>query len=230
MGTAAAKGDILAFIDADCVAAPGWLAAIEQRFAAAPDVPVLGGDVRILQINPGRLTWLEAYESVFAFRMKKYIQEKGFTGGGNLAIRAPVFKAVGNFLGINIAEDTEWGQRATSMGYRVRYEPQMIVYHPARRNFAELANKWDRHIAHDFAEIKSKSLWWPRWMLRAAAVTVSPVAEFGRILVSDRLSGLQARMLAFGGVTRIRLYRGRKMVELALGSQGSQAAHRWNRS
>ena len=106
----------------------------------------------------------------------------------------------------------------------------MIVYHPARRNFAELANKWDRHIAHDFAEIKSKSLWWPRWMLRAVAVTVSPVAEFGRILVSDRLSGLQARMLAFGGVTRIRLYRGRKMVELALGSQGSQAAHRWNRS
>ena len=116
MGTAAAKGDILAFIDADCVAAPGWLAAMEQRFAAAPEVPVLGGDVRILQINPGRLTWLEAYESVFAFRMKKYIQEKGFTGGGNLAIRAPVFKAVGNFLGINIAEDTEWGQRATVNG------------------------------------------------------------------------------------------------------------------
>jgi GT2 family glycosyltransferase len=176
MGSAAAKGDILAFIDADCVAAPGWLAAMERRLAGAPEVPILGGDVRILQINPDRLTWLEAYESVFAFRMKKYIQEKGFTGGGNLAIRAPVFKAVGNFLGINIAEDTEWGQRATSMGYRVRYEPQMIVYHPARRTFAELANKWDRHIAHDFAEIKSKPLWWPRWMLRAAAVAVSPAA------------------------------------------------------
>lgn len=230
LGVAAAHGELLAFIDADCVASPDWVATIEQRFAATPEVPILGGDVRILQQDPARPTWLEAYESVFAFRMKKYIQEKGFTGGGNLAVRAWVFHAVGEFLGINIAEDTEWGQRASGKGYRVRYEPRMVVYHPARRNFGELSLKWDRHIAHDFAEIRPQAYWWPRWMLRAVAVSISPVAEIGRIAISDRLVGLRARMLAIGGVTRIRLYRGRKMLALGLGGSVSQAATRWNRS
>ncbi|MDB5540182.1 MAG: hypothetical protein JWQ89_1909 [Devosia sp.] len=230
MGVAAASGDILCFIDADCVAYPAWLATIERRFARSPGVTVLGGDVRILHDDPEHPTWLEAYESVFAFRMKQYIEEKGFTGGGNLAVRTSVFHTVGDFLGISIAEDTEWGQRASRMGYRVQYEPQMIVYHPARRSFAELADKWDRHISHDLREVKAQSLWWPRWMLRALAVSISPVAEVPRIAASDRLSGLRARCLAFVGVIRIRLYRGWKMLAVGLGAGGSQAATHWNRS
>lgn len=229
LGVAAARGDILAFIDADCVAHPRWLAAIERRFALFPDATVLGGDVRILQDDPDRPTLLEAYESVFAFRMEKYIREKGFTGGGNLAVRTFVFKTVGDFLGINIAEDTEWGQRASRMGYRVQYEPMMIVHHPARRSFAELAEKWDRHISHDLKEIRSSVLWWPRWMLRALAVLVSPIAEIPRIAASDRLKGLRSRGLALLGVTRIRLYRGKTMLKVGLGAKGSQAAAQWNR-
>ncbi len=229
MGVAASHGDILAFVDADCVAAPDWLATIEQHFAAAPDATVLGGDVRILQQNPNRPTMIEAYESVFAFRMKKYIQEKGFTGGGNLAVRAWVFRKVGNFLGINIAEDTEWGQRASSMGYRVRYEPKMIVHHPARRNFAELTEKWDRHISHDLEEVRQHRDWTSRWLLRALGVLVSPVAEVPRILLSDRLRGPRARCLAIVGVTRIRLYRAGAMLA-ALNSGSAGAAARWNRS
>lgn len=229
LGAASAKGDILAFIDADCIAAPGWLAAMEQHFNEAPDDTLIGGDVRILQREPGRPTMLEAYESVFAFRMKKYIEEKGFTGGGNLAVRSWVFRKVGDFLGINIAEDTEWGLRASAMGYRVRYEPRMIVHHPARRNFPELAAKWDRHIAHDLSEIRQSVNWRPRWMLRALAVLVSPLAEVPRIAASDRLQGLRARCLAMVGVIRIRLYRGITMLTAALGDVDARTAARWNR-
>ena len=230
LGVASAKGDILAFIDADCVATPEWLAEIERHFIKSPDATVLGGDVRILQQNPRRPTLLEAYESVFAFRMKKYIKEKGFTGGGNLAVRTWVFRKVGPFLGINIAEDTEWGQRASAMGYGVRYEPRMIVHHPARRTFAELTEKWDRHIAHDLREIQQSANWRLRWSLRALAVLVSPLAELPRILASDRLQGPRARCLAMLGVTRIRLYRGIAMLAVSTGSGAAQAAARWNRS
>lgn len=230
LGAASAKGEILAFIDADCVAAPGWLAAIERHFDSAPDDTLIGGDVRILQHEPDHPTMLEAYESVFAFRMKKYIEEKGFTGGGNLAVRSWIFRKVGGFLGINIAEDTEWGQRASTMGYRVRYEPTMIVHHPARRNFPELAAKWDRHIAHDLGEIRGSGHWRTRWMLRALAVLLSPLAEVPRIAASDRLKGLRARCLAMVGVVRIRLYRGTSMITAALGEANVHAASRWNRS
>lgn len=230
LGVAAAKGDILAFIDADCVASPTWLATIERHFARAPDATVLGGDVHILQTDPARPTLLEAYESVFAFRMKEYIETKGFTGGGNLAVRSWVFRAVGDFLGISIAEDSEWGQRASGMGYRVRYEPQMIVHHPARRTFAELTEKWARHISHDYREVQNTPMWRPRWLLRALAVLVSPAAEIPRIVMSDRLHGLRARLLAVVGVTRIRFYRGTTMLAIGLGSGGGQASARWNRS
>jgi glycosyltransferase involved in cell wall biosynthesis len=230
LGVASASGDILAFIDADCVAEPSWLATIERRFSNTPDLNVLGGDVRILQKNPDHPDMIEAYESVFAYRMKKYIQEKGFTGGGNLAVRTWVFKKVGDFLGINIAEDTEWGQRASAMGYRVRYEPSMIVYHPARQNFAQLKEKWDRHISHDLREIKNGPVWWPRWMLRALAIILSPLAEVPRIVASNRLKSSRARLLALFGVTRIRLYRGVTMLTIGLGGGGAQAATRWNRS
>jgi glycosyltransferase involved in cell wall biosynthesis len=230
LGVASSSGEILAFIDADCVASQNWLAAIEQHFEASPDSTVLGGDVRILQRDPDVPTMLEAYESVFAFRMKKYIEEKGFTGGGNLAVRAWVFRKVGNFLGINIAEDTEWGQRASAMGYRVRYEPTMIVHHPARRNFGELKGKWDRHISHDLNEIRQTANWGPRWLARAAAVLISPLVEVPRILASDRLRGPRARALAMIGVTRIRLYRSYAMLSAAIRDRETGAATRWNRS
>lgn len=229
LGVAAASGDIFAFIDADCVASPGWLSAIERRFASSPDAAILGGNVRILCEDARRPTLLEAYESVFAFRMKEYIEKQGFTGGGNLAMRADVFRAVGEFGGIDIAEDTDWGKRASSLGYCIRYEPDMVVYHPARKNFAELTAKWDRHIAHDFVQARSEPLWWPRWVARSVAIALSPAAEFRRILASDRLTGARARALAIVGVIRVRLYRSAIMLSLAGGANASELSGRWNR-
>ncbi|WP_062118867.1 glycosyltransferase [Aureimonas sp. AU40] len=229
LGVSTARGDILAFIDADCVAEETWLSTIERRFEGSPQTTILGGNVRILYDDPGQITLLEAYESVFAYRMKEYIEKRGFTGGGNLAMRAEVFRAVGPFGGITIAEDTEWGQRASRLGFRIRYASEMIVYHPARKTFTELSRKWDRHIAHDFAEMRGEQFWWPRWVLRSAAVALSPVAECRRILVSDRLIGARARLLAFLGVVQIRFYRVRVMLALAGGADVSDLSARWNR-
>jgi GT2 family glycosyltransferase len=230
LGAARARGDILAFIDADCIAHKGWLAQIERRFAESPEIPILGGDVRIACDNPDRLTLLEAYESVFAYRMKEYIAKEGYTGTGNLAMRSSVFAAVGPFGGIDIAEDRDWGRRALRLGYRTHYCPDMIVYHPARKNLGELARKWQRHTAHDYARIQSKPGWWLRWIARSAAVALSPAAELTRIGFSNRLEGLRARWLAFVGVVLIRLYRSGIMLALAFGADASRLSGRWNRT
>ena len=116
-------GDVLAFIDADCIADRGWLSQIERCFSENAEIAILGGDVRIACQNPRRPTLLEAYESVFAYRMKEYIAKQGYTGTGNLAVRADVFAAVGPFAGIEIAEDRDWGQRALRLGYRTSLLP-----------------------------------------------------------------------------------------------------------
>lgn len=45
-GYDAARGDVIARIDADSVVPPGWLARIEQRFAEEPELDLLTGDAR----------------------------------------------------------------------------------------------------------------------------------------------------------------------------------------
>ena len=228
-GIAAAKGRILAFIDADCIADPDWLAVIEDAFRD-PDAMILGGDVRIACADPARLTTLEAYESVYAYRMERYIAREGFTGTGNLAVRAEVLARVGPFAGIGVAEDRDWGQRATAQGFAIRYLPAMKVYHPARERFRDLAAKWDRHTAHDFAASRQQRSGRTRFALKAAVMALSPLAEIPRILSSDRISGWRSRGRAFAGLARIRLYRARAMARLLLSKDAQNLADRWNRA
>lgn len=228
LGAAAASGDIFAFIDADCLADPGWLAAVASAMSD-PKAQVLGGDVRIALADPEKLTSLEAYESIYAYRMDRYIAREGFTGTGNLAVRRAVLVAVGPFAGLAVAEDRDWGQRATSMGYDLRYVPGMKVYHPARQTFAELAIKWDRHTAHDFIAAKTKPLGRLRFAIKTLIMGASPLAEIPRIAVTDRLVGLHNKTLAFTCLARIRMYRSKIMMRLLMGGDPGQLSGAWNR-
>ncbi len=226
-GIRASTGGILAFIDADCLADPGWLS-VAQAAMADPQATVLGGDVRIACEDPARLTALEAYESVYAYRMDRYIAREGFTGTGNLVIRRPVWDDVGPFAGIGVAEDRDWGQRATARGYRLRYVAGMKVYHPARRSFAELCMKWDRQTAHDYVRSRSGG-GRLRFLAKALAMAFSPLAEVPRVLASDRISGLRSRLLAIGVLIRIRIYRAGVMMRLITGMDPDRLSGRWNR-
>lgn len=227
-GVAAASGDILAFIDADCLADPDWLAAAAAAMAD-PAAEILGGDVRIALADPGRMTALEAYESIYAYRMDRYIAREGFTGTGNLVVRRPVLDKVGPFAGLAVAEDRDWGQRATRMGYRIRYVPGMRVYHPARESFAELARKWDRHTAHDYVSAMDKPGGRLRFVAKTLAMGLSPLAEIPRILSSDRVTGAGARLRAFLCLGRTRLYRARIMAGLLAGGDPDRLSGAWNR-
>jgi glycosyltransferase involved in cell wall biosynthesis len=85
-GVGASQGEVLAFIDADCIADRDWLTTATAEMAD-PAAMILGGDVRISCADPKRLTVLEAYESIYAYRMDRYIAREGFTGTGNLVVR-----------------------------------------------------------------------------------------------------------------------------------------------
>lgn len=228
-GVAQASQDILAFIDADCLAHPDWLSAACRSFED-PNLVILGGDVRIARTDSERMTALEAYESVYAYRMDRYIAREGFTGTGNLIVRRSVLDAVGPFAGLNVAEDRDWGQRATKAGYPITYVADMIVFHPARQTFDELRTKWDRHTAHDYVAAGQRKTGKPRFAAKTLAMGLSPLAEMPRILVSDRLAGVGNRMQAFTCLCRIRLYRTKIMVGLLMGADPDALSGQWNRA
>jgi glycosyltransferase involved in cell wall biosynthesis len=225
-GVHQALGDILAFIDADCRAHPNWLAIAVTVLNSTQAGIVLGGDVQIWRDKAGNFSALEAYESVFAYRFKLYIQHYGFSGTGNLVVRRCDFDRVGPFRAIEVAEDMDWGERAHASGCTFQFVPEMIVYHPARKSFGELCVKWDRHIQHALNTTRGTSMWRLRWIIRAFAVLVSPLLDWNKVVTSDRIHGLPAYFKAIFIMTAIRTYRTWKMLSLLRSSRGVV----WNRS
>jgi GT2 family glycosyltransferase len=229
-GVTLAKGGILAFIDADCVAGGGWFETIAHRFDHDSQAMIIGGDVQILHANPARPTAIEAYEAEFGYRMEHYIARENFSGSGNLAMRREVFSDVGGFAGIGIAEDRDWGKRAFAKGYCTLWEPRMLAYHPARGSFDELARKWDRHTAHDFETMIARPFGRLRWVMRTLAMAASPVAQLPRVMTSDRIKGgMRGKLLALAVLVRIRFYRARLMVPLIFARDAARLSANWRK-
>ena len=227
-GVAVAKGDILAFIDADCLASPDWLWTARQEMLD-PTAQILGGDVRIAVASEGHPTALEAYEMIYAYRMDRYIAREGFTGTGNLVVRRAVLDRVGPFAGLEVAEDRDWGQRATKAGFTIRFVAGMRAYHPARPNFRDLVIKWQRQTAHDFINSADRPGGRLRFGLKALAMGLSPLAEIPRIVASDRVSGARNKAAAFVCLCRIRFHRAVIMARLITGTDPAVYSGAWNR-
>ena len=224
-GIQAANADIFAFIDADCRAHPDWLRNALRVLESSNGRVILGGDVQIWRETKGDFSALEAYESVFAYRFKLYIEQHGFSGTGNLVVRRGDFERVGLFAGIDIAEDIDWGRRARAAGYTFRYVPEMIVFHPARRSLRELFAKWDRHIQHAVNTREENALWYAQWYLRALAILASPFIDWTTVVASDRVKGVPARVKAIFILVSVRAYRAYRMIALSLMKKGVV----WNR-
>jgi GT2 family glycosyltransferase len=228
-GVAASRGEVLAFIDADCLAAPDWLRAMVAALLAAGEGAIVGGDVRVGCADPARLTLIEAYETVFAFRQREYIEKKGFSGAGNLMVWRRDYDRIGPFAGIEVAEDRVWGRQAGALGYRVVYAADAVVTHPARASLDEIAEKWRRQTDHDHAEWRAAGRSTAAWCARALAVALSPLPDLRRILRSERMSGARNRALAAIALVRIRLWRAARMLRVAAASTDASGAHAWNR-
>jgi GT2 family glycosyltransferase len=228
-GAELTSAPILAFTDADCVVDRNWTRVILDRFDADPGLAIIGGDVRVLLEAPGQPSVAEAYEMLYAFPQKQYIERQGFSGAGNMAVRREIFAEVGPFAGIHIAEDTDWGQRATAMGHRTVYVPEMIVHHPARRTLVEIYAKWDRNVSHHYAAFARTPAGKAKWIARTGAIALSPLGEAVRILRSPRLPDGATRWRCLRGLAAVRLYRARKMLAVTVRPETRAASTQWNR-
>ena len=228
-GASIARAPILAFIDADCRAETGWLQTLVDAVESDPAHGIVGGDVRIDFVDAQRLTAIEAYESVFAYRQRWYIQTQHFSGTGNLAMGAHVFAAVGPFKGIETAEDIDWGRRAYALGYAARYVDAMRIYHPGRTDFGQLARKWQRHVAHEFHDHITAGRSLARWYPLSVAVLGSALVHGVRMFTSPKLRGIDNRLRGLGVLFRIRAWRCREMLRLARSGETGLVTE-WNRS
>lgn len=199
----ASRGEILAFIDSDCRPAPEWL---ERGIAALETAQIVGGRVDVDYEDPDHPTAVETFERVFAFNFKRYIEEVGFSGSGNMFVPRATFEDVGDFRN-QVAEDFDWGQRAVAAGYAFRYAPDAVVSHPARREWTELTQKWRKASREAFAVAIEKPNGRFLWFVRSFAVLASPFVHWVTVMRTDKLDNAQQRRQAVGVLFRIRLWR-----------------------
>ncbi|WP_142848520.1 glycosyltransferase family 2 protein [Telmatospirillum sp. J64-1] len=213
-GVAESKGEILLFTDSDVLPAPDW---IERavHWLTQGDADIVGGRVRVFPKDPANPTDVELYEQVFAFQNWKYIQRKNFTVGCCILTRREVYDRVGPFRNGNLPEDMEWGHRATAMGLRIRYAPDVLLSHPARHHWHELTRKMDRTTFHYRSMWRERSgrMFWVKWALFTAALAVPPVDKLWEVFTCRNLDNTQQKMRAARVLLALRYYRVRRMVE-----------------
>ena len=212
-GVAETSAPRLFFLDADCVPAADWLT-VGRQIADTADL--IGGRVDVFDETPPPRSGAEAFEAVFAFNFRRYIEVQGFSGAGNLLTRRDVFEAIGGFTN-GVSEDREWTMRAVSHGYSLIYEDRFCVSHPSRQDWPALKTKWRRTTQEAFQLNGTTIQARLRWMLRALAMPASAVVHTPRVLTSDKLGSGREITAAIGTLYRLRCQRMVWMLRQAAG-------------
>ncbi len=212
-GVAETTASRLFFIDADCVPAPDWLA-VGRQIADRADL--IGGRVDVFDETPPPRNGAEAFEAVFAFNFRRYIEVQGFSGAGNLLTRRDVFDAIGGFIN-GVSEDREWTMRAVARGYSLIYEDRFQVSHPSRQNWPALRAKW-RRTTQEAYQLNGTGVGARlRWALRGLAMPASAVAHTPKVLSSDKLASSGEVLRAISTLFRLRCQRMLWMLRQAAG-------------
>lgn len=214
-GIAESSAPLLLFIDADCVPDHDWVSVARQ---VAPLADLTGGRVSVFDETPPPRSGAEAFEAVFAFDFKTYVEKKGFSGAGNLVTRRDVFDAIGGFTN-GVSEDREWTMRAVARGYSLAYQDNLRVSHPSRQNWPALRHKWRRMTEEMYQLNGTGAKDRLRWVLKALAMPLSAVAHVPKVLGSDVLNGPGEYLRAIIILFRIRLARMGWMLRQSFGRE-----------
>lgn len=146
VGAKAARGDILAFTDDDCLPDPQWLAALAAAYGSDPNVAAVGG--RVENVHTGE--WLHDYYLIQDERQLHPTVPRRYLDTANASFRQAAFRQVGGFqerFHFPAAEDVEMGYRLTAAGYTLHFAPQALVWHQGRTSLRGiLAQSWRRGL------------------------------------------------------------------------------------
>jgi glycosyltransferase involved in cell wall biosynthesis len=126
-GVRRASADLIAYTDADCVASPGWLAALRDALAGQP---LVAGPVQLTTGEPPNA--VERFEGLWRFAQEAGVQD-GWAATANLGIRRSVHDEIGGFdiAYRHIGEDADYCLRARARGHVLGFAPDAVIEHYA---------------------------------------------------------------------------------------------------
>ena len=203
-GLAAASTEIVAFLDSDCVPAPGWLDRLLAHFAD-PAVGAVAPRIVPHELGTGWLARYEGASSSLDMGARPSIVRPGarvsYVPGAAMVVRRAAAGA-GFDDGMFVGEDVDFVWRLCAAGWRVRYEPAAVMGHDHRISFRAWFSRRtdygtsaaDLERLHPGAVRPLYASWWSvgAWAaaLSGRPVTATALAAAATALLARRLSAV----------------------------------------
>ena len=178
-GIAEARGDVIAFIDADCVADPHWAEAVIAAHRAHPH-PLIGGAVA--NGNPESYVGWGYYFGEFGAWMPGLAQrEVDEVPGCVLSLKRWAFERYGPFIEGTYCSDSAFHWKLARDGHRPLFVPSIQIAHINVEGLGSFL-KHEVHHGRNFGRVRSTEQPWPAWKKAAfaAATPALPALLFAR--------------------------------------------------
>lgn len=204
-GVRAARGEVLAFTDSDCIPRADWIRRGVESLARWAPPGLVAGRIEVTARDSATASLAELHDLVLAFQQERCVRRSHYGATANIFTRREVFEAVGPFRE-DYGGDAEWGLRVYRAGRPVVYADDVRVAHPARETIADLVAR-TRRGARELVEWRRKS---PVLLMRDQMKDLVPPPDFvWKILTSPILRGRSARarvFLLFLGLRQVRFW------------------------
>jgi len=142
-GLGVAKGEIVAFTDADCIIQPDWLTQIYAGMKST-GVDIVIGRRLFPSESSGALKLFEEYENCkIEYVLNNYSKEYFFGFTNNMAVKTSVFKNIEPFQEIIRGGDTDFIHRYMfqNQNVKIAYLPHMEIIHLEILNLKKWFNR-----------------------------------------------------------------------------------------
>jgi glycosyltransferase involved in cell wall biosynthesis len=137
IGISKSTGEIIAFVDGDCIAAPDWITNIVRHFREDSEIAIVGGPY-IPSENQGIVAeYLAVYQNSY-FPKTSGITTYEHIAMGNAAIRKEIITKVGGFdPGADQFEDEDINFRSWKLGLKLFFADDVRVLHKYRTSLKD---------------------------------------------------------------------------------------------
>jgi glycosyltransferase involved in cell wall biosynthesis len=140
IGVSKAKGNLLAFIDSDCEAEPGWLDTISKELQT---LDAIGGP--ILNGNPqSDIAWAEYLMEFSGFHEYKKRLPINFIPSCNQVCRKDTFNLVGGYRDVGLSEDVFFGLSLKKAGIDLIFIPELKIRHLCRTDLNKFLINYEK--------------------------------------------------------------------------------------
>ncbi len=217
-GLEVARGEVVAFTDADCMPEPDWIENGVRVLRQMGGRGVVGGKVEFCFQDPDHPQPFELVETSLFLNQEASVQRRHFAVTANMFTTRSVVADLGSFdPHLQSGGDREWGQRAHQAGIEIRHAPDARVQHATRESKEALYSKIQRVTKgqHDLrSETRNP---WAALLLEIFDLALLPVRTIGRLLTNQETS-LSVRLQAVGLLLCTRLWQIMIKMRLFLGN------------